>query len=199
MAPTGRALESQERTGSFGQPVRDTPAARSDSITSDFDFPCWAKAGTASAGATPLGHNAPDTEAFLSAGLEQPAPFTRGDEEVSRQHHPSGGAAPRASAADVPASPVWGMLAETPGPGTASCLTDAVPASTSLFLPAWISPDLFLLPGDVIDPLAPGAFPPSPLTGRGPGACFRLPRVCTPPRSYRRKQKTSLTSHLFRR
>lgn len=81
----------------------------------------------------------------------------------------------------------------------ASQLTDAVPASTSLFLLALILPDLFLLPGDVTDCLAPGPFPLSLWTGRGPGACFPLPRAHTPPRSYRRKQKTSLTSHLFHR
>lgn len=78
VAPTGTALESQERTGSFGKPGRDTPAARSDSITNDFDFPCRAKSGTASAGATPPGHNAPGHRSLPLGRTRAASPISEG-------------------------------------------------------------------------------------------------------------------------
>lgn len=68
-----------------------------------------------------------------------------------------------------------------------------------MFLPAWVSAGVFLRSGCAPCSPCPGPFPRSPVTRRGSGSCFCLPRVCTPPCSYRGKQKTSLTSHLFHR
>lgn len=71
---------------------------------------------------------------------------------------------------------------------------------------AWLFPVCFdfcfiylFCPDIFIDRLTPGSFQLSLLTWWDLCTCFCLPWVCMLPHLYHRKQKTSLTSHLFHR